>query len=115
MAPGIAAPQLVAFSDDNSLPNSGFAKLRFVNAQARTASVDVLVNFASQSSQLAYARASTYYQLAPSTTYTITFATPGGVTVIATLTPVELDSGGVYTAYLFGTQAAAQARLVRDR
>jgi hypothetical protein len=111
----ISAPQLVSFSDDNSLPATGFAKLRFVNGLAGSTTVDVLVNFASQTSQLAFASASSYYQLAPSLTYTITFSSPGGVSVISTLTPAELDAGGVYTAYLVGTQAAPQTRLVRDR
>ncbi len=112
---GLASPQLVAFADDNSLPVAGFAKLRFVNASTGVGSVDVLVNFASQASGLAYASASSYYPLAPGTTYTITFSTPGAVSVIATLTPAELDAGGVYTAYLFGAAGSAQVRLVRDR
>jgi hypothetical protein len=111
----ISAPQLVSFSDDNSLPATGFAKLRFVNGLAGSTTVDVLVNFASQTSQLAFGTASSYYQLAPSLTYTITFSSPGGVSVISTLTPAELDAAGVYTAYLVGTQAAPQTRLVRDR
>jgi hypothetical protein len=114
-AGSVASPQLIAIADDNSLPVSGFAKLRFVDALGGQGSVDVLVNFASQASRLAYGAASSYYQLAPSTTYTITFATPGGITVLATLTPAELDAGGVYTAYLFGAQGSAQVRLVRDR
>jgi hypothetical protein len=48
-------------------------------------------------------------------TYTITFATAGGVTVIATLENVELDAGAIYTAYLFGLSGSPVARLVRDR
>ena len=72
-------------------------------------------NFASQASGLAYGSASSYYQLTPSTTYTITFSTPGAVTVIATLTPAELDAGAVYTAYLFGAAGSAQVKLIRDR
>lgn len=111
----IAAPQLVAITDDNSLPPSGLVKLRFVQAVAGVTAVDALVNFANQASGIGYAQASSYYQLAPGTTYTITFATPGGVTVLATLTPVELDAGGVYTAYLFGSAGNIQAKLVRDR
>ncbi len=111
----LAAPQLVAFADDNSLPSSGFAKIRFANALVGSTGVDVLLNFASQTTGLAFATASTYYQVAPSLTYTITFATPGGVSVIATLTPVELDAGAIYTAYLLGTGSSAQVKLVRDR
>jgi hypothetical protein len=111
----LAALQIATFADDNTLPAPGFAKLRFVNALAGSSAVDALVNFASQTSQIGFATASSYYPLAPSTTYTITFATTGGVTVIATLSPAELDATGVYTAYLMGTAAAPQVRLVRDR
>jgi len=37
------------------------------------------------------------------------------VNVIATISGAELDSGFVYSAYLFGTPTAARAILVRDR
>ena len=93
----------------------GLAKLRFANAMVGSAGTDVLVNFASQTTGLAYTSASAYYSLGPSTSYTITFTTPGGVTALATLSGVEIDAGGVYTAYLLGTTTAPQARLVRDR
>ncbi len=107
--------ELVTFADDNRLPAAGFAKIRFANALVDSTGTDVLVNFASQVSGLAYKSASSYYTFAPALNYTITFASPGGVSVITTLTPVELDAGGVYTAYLLGTASAPQARLVRDR
>ena len=45
----------------------------------------------------------------------ITFSTPGAVSVIATLTPAELDAGATYTAYVFGAPGSAQVRRVRDR
>ena len=70
----LANVQLVAFTDDNSLPASGFAKLRFANTRADAAPVDALVNFASQAAGIAQNSASSYYTLAPGTTYTITFA-----------------------------------------
>jgi len=111
----IAQAQLITFTDDNTAPPVGFAKLRFANALVGSAGTDVLVNFATQATSLAYKSASSYYTLAPSTTYTITFTSPGGVSVLATLTPAELDAGGVYTAYLFGTAPSPQVRLVRDR
>ncbi len=111
----IAQPQLVTFTDDNTVPPTGFAKLRFANAMVGSTGTDALVNFATQASGLAYKSASSYYTFAPSLTYTITFDTTGGVSVIATLTPAELDAGGVYTAYLLGTPSSPQVRLVRDR
>ncbi len=110
-----AAPRLALITDDNTFPTSGFAKLRFINALAGSTSVDVLVDFAGQATGVGYGSASSYSQLAPGLTYTITFATPGGVTVIATISPVELDAGGIYTAVLLGAPGSAQIRLVRDR
>jgi uncharacterized protein DUF4397 len=114
-ANNLATAKLVALTDDNSVPPIGFAKIRFVNALVGSTAVDVLVNFASQTQGLAYTTASSYYTLAPSLTYTITFATPGGVAVIATITNVEIDAGAIYTAYLVGNNNAAQIKLVRDR
>jgi len=114
----VGTPALTALLDDNTLPASGFVKIRFVNGLNGGGNVDVLVNFALQASAIPFAGQSSYYQLAPSTSttgYTITFTTAGGVTVVATLSNVELDSGGVYTAYILGTPSSAQIRLVRDR
>ncbi len=110
-----ASAQLAVITDDNSSPPSGLGKLRFVNALAGSAAVDVQVNFAGELSGLAFGAASSYYNVAPSLTYTITFATPGGLSVLATATPVEIDNGGVYTAYLMGASGAPQIRVVRDR
>lgn len=111
----LANAQIAVFTDDNSLPGTGLAKLRFANAQVDSPGTDVLLNFASQATGLPYKSASAYYSVPPSTTYTITFTTPGGVTVLATLSPAEIDAGGVYTAYLMGTASSPQVRLVRDR
>jgi len=108
-------PALVVLADVNTLPASGFARIRFVNALAGSGSVDALVNFASQATGIASRTASAYYTLAPAIGYTLTFASPGGVTVLATLANVEIDAGAVYTAYLLGNPASPQARLVRDR
>ena len=110
-----ASPQIVALTDDNSSPAAGFAKVRFVNALAGMSSVDVQVNFASQVSGLPFGTGSAYYSLAPSLTYTFAFATPGGLTVLATVNNQEIDAGAVYTVYLLGSTAAPQIRVVRDR
>ena len=112
----LAQVQLVALPDDNTLAPAGFAKLRFANAFVASGAVDVLVNFASQATNITFASASGYYPLAATLTgYSVTFATPGGVSVIASLDTGEIDAGGVYTVYLFGAGNAPQARLVRDR
>jgi len=111
----ISQPRMVMLADDNTLPASGYSKVRFVNALSGSAGVDVLVNFASQTSGLAYSAASGYAQFPAGTGYTFTFATPAGITVLATLSSVEILSGGVYTAYLYGPTSSPQPRLVRDR
>ena len=111
----ISSPSIVALLDDNSLPAANFSKIRFVNALADGATVDVLVNFASQAAGIAPGKASSYYTVGSATNYTISFTTPGGVTVVASLSGLELVSQQVYTAYLFGTSANAQVKLVRDR
>jgi hypothetical protein len=111
----LAQVQLVSFTDDNTVPNTGFVRVRFANAMADAASVDALVNFASQATGIAFGTASAYYQVAAATDYTITFATPGGVQSIATLSPVQVDAGNIYTFYLLGTAATPQVKLVRDR
>jgi hypothetical protein len=112
----LATAQQVVLTDDNSLPSGAQLKLRFVNVLVGGGPVDVLLNFATQTSGLAYGAASLYAPLAPTLTgYTVTFATPGGVTVISTLNTGEVDAGGIYTAYLMGTPASPQVRLVRDR
>ena len=111
----LSAPRLVTLTDDNSAPASGFAKVRYVNALADGATVDVLFNSASQAAGLVPYVPSSYFLTPPGTNLTIAFTTPGGVTTIAATTASEIDAGGVYTAYLFGTTAAPQALLVRDR
>ena len=104
---------LVALTDDNSVPASGNARVRFVNGLSVPA--DVLVNLASQASGLSPRTASPYFSIAAGTDYTITFSNPGGIGVLATLSSVELVSGYVYTVYLLGNPAAPSAVLVRDR
>ena len=111
----ISSPSLVALLDDNSLPASNFVRIRFVNALSDGSNVDVLLNFAGQAAGIAPGKASSYYTVAAGTNYTVSFTTPGGVTVIASLSGIEMDSQQVYTAYVFGTAASAQVKLVRDR
>jgi len=110
-----ASPRIAVLTDDNTLPAAGSAKIRFVNALADGATVDVLLNFAQQATGVPSIGASSYFSVTAGTNYTISFTTPGGITVIASLTNVQLDANDVYSAYLFGTTSSAQVRLVRDR
>jgi hypothetical protein len=110
----VAAPTLTLITDDNSPPAAGNVKIRYMNGITGS-NVDALLNFASQAQNIPSNSASSYFTVAPNINYTITFTTPGGVTVIASLNNVELDAGNIYTAYVFGTPANAQAKLTRDR
>ena len=114
-ANALGQASLTAISDDNSLPATGTARVRFVNALVGSGTVDALVDFATKASAIAYKAASPYVAITPSLTYTVTFASAGGVTSLATLTPVEFDAGAVYTVYLFGTGTTAAAKVARDR
>jgi hypothetical protein len=111
----VSSPALVAFADDNTLPSAGLAKIRFGNLTADGTAADALINFATRATGLASRTVSDYYQVAPATDYTLTFSTPGGVTVLVSLSNVELDAGAIYTAYLLGTSSSRTLKLVRDR
>jgi hypothetical protein len=112
----LAQPRLVALVDDNTVPVTGYAKVRFVNATLGNSGADALVDFATQASGIAPGTASAYSQIIAGDTYTVTFTTPGGVSNIATLSPVQLLSGAVYSMYLYGTAGTdAEIRLTRDR
>ena len=89
--------------------------MRFVNAFTGQPSVDVLLNFASLKTGIAFKSASTQAEVTPSDAYTVSFATPGGVSVIASASLVKLEAGMVYTIYGFGSAGAAELRVVRDR
>ncbi len=110
----LSHPSMIAFLDDNTVPGTGLARVRFVDALSDGTAVDVLLNFAGQASGIAPGTATGYYSLAPGTTYTIQFTTAGGVTLLATLSPVEIDAGHVYTIYIIGTAASATAGLNVD-
>jgi hypothetical protein len=110
----LAAPVLSVVADGNNVPIGAASRIRFVNASAGTGPVDVLLNFVSRATAVLPGTESAYLQVASGTTYTVTFVTPGGTTVIASVDG-NLETGGVYTAYLFGPASSPSARLVRDR
>jgi hypothetical protein len=110
-----ASPALAVIADDNSVPPAGYAKVRFGNLAADGISVDGLINFASRASAIAARNVSDSYPVPGATNYTLTFATPGGVSIVASIDSGILDSGGIYTVYLMGTAASPLLKVVRDR
>ena len=111
----LSAPRLLLLTDDNTVAVLNNAKLRFVNALADNAPVDVLVNFVGRHSSFAAGTASAYGTVPSGRSHTITFTAPGGTSVIATVDTGTVAAGGVYTVYLVGSSAAPIARLVTDR
>jgi hypothetical protein len=110
----VATPVLLFLPDNNIVPIGAAARIRFVNTAAGTGPVDVLLNFVSRATGLVPATSSDYLQVPSGSTYNVTFVTPGGTSVIASVDG-PLETGGVYTAYLFGPSSSPSARLVRDR
>jgi Domain of unknown function (DUF4397) len=110
-----AQASLTVLPDNNAFPSAGKARVRFVNALVGAGSVDVSVDFASQATGIAYNTASDYIEITAGTTYTVSFASAGGVNALASLTPVEFVSGAVHTVYLFGTGTSGTIKVARDR
>jgi hypothetical protein len=109
------APRVVTLTDDNSLPTTAnSARVRFANLRSDAGAVDAAVDGTVRVAGIAPLTASGYSDLASDATHTITFAVPGGATLI-TIPDVTVVAGGIYTIHLFGTAAAPSARVVRDR
>jgi hypothetical protein len=101
---GTGSAGLIVLADNNLPPASGRAKLRLVNAASDATAYDAYVNFAKLLSGLAPGQASTYQQL-DAGTHTVTFTRAGTTQQTASVT-LELDSGHVYTIYMYGRNAS---------
>ncbi len=107
------AIDIAKLDDNNLLPGTGKARVRFVNLNIDNAAVDVLSNFTKSVGNLAYLGASPYQDL-DAGTYTFAFNTSNANVVVATTDTLTLETGKVYTLFLFGTGTAADTRLVTD-
>jgi hypothetical protein len=107
------AIDIAKLDDNNLLPAVGKVRVRFVNLNVDNGAVDVLANFSKSISNLAYLSASSYQDL-DAGTYTFAFNTSNANVVVATTDSLTLETGKVYTVFLFGTSTAADTRLVTD-
>ncbi len=91
--------------DDRTAPQSGKARIRFINlSSAVSSNVDFAANGGIKLvSNLAYKAASTYYDVDPSTVFTL-YAS-GSATVLLSI-PSSLQAGHIYTIYVSGATAA---------
>lgn len=107
------AIDVAKLDDNNLLPAAGKVRVRFVNLNVDNASVDVLANFSKSVSNLAYLSGSPYQEL-DAGNYAFAFNTSNANVVVATTDTLTLETGKVYTLFLFGTSTAADTRLVTD-
>jgi hypothetical protein len=111
-----ASPRLVVFTDDNTAPATGQARVRFANVRADGVAVDVRRTGATAATTVAAVAAGSVtpgLAVTGGEAQTIDFLVGGSV--VASTGSVALEATGVYTVYLFGTASSLSARIVRDR
>jgi hypothetical protein len=86
-------PTVLVLADENYVPTSSTARVRFANALDGSASVDALVNSLRRRRALRPARPPRTTPSPGANSYNLTFATSGGVSVLAALSPVGAHLG----------------------
>jgi hypothetical protein len=96
---------IATYEDDTTAPQSGKARVRFINLSASAgSSVDFgLSGGAKIVSGLAYKAASAYNEVAAATSFSL-YAN-GSTTVLLNI-PVTIQAGHIYTVYISGSTAA---------
>jgi hypothetical protein len=91
--------------DDRTAPQSGKARVRFINLSSTVSSnVDFAANGGTKLvSNLAYKAASTYYDVDPSTAFSL-YAS-GSATALLSM-PSSLQAGHIYAIYVSGATGA---------
>jgi hypothetical protein len=105
--------QTIPLLDSNYLPATNKARVRFVNANLAARPVDVLVNFVSQTTNIAVNAASAYSEL-DANTYSFTFTNTGSASAVLSLPPQALTAGLRYTIYFVGTAASPAYVITQD-
>jgi uncharacterized protein DUF4397 len=108
-----ASPRLILFTDDNTAPAAGLARVRFANVRADGAAVEVRRNGGTVAAAVSAETVTSAIALTAGEAQTIDFVAGGNV--VASTSSVAFEENGVYTVYLFGTASSLSARIVRDR
>ena len=106
-----ATPTLTTLVEDNSLPASGSAKLRVLNAVQGLAPVDLYLNLSPAISGVAGGQLSTSTTLNSVDEYPVSVR--AGATTVFSVSR-KFNSGGVYTVYLTGTVGNIEAQIVQQ-
>ena len=109
----VASPRLVIFTDDNTVPATGLARVRFANVRADGVAVEVRRNGSAAGAAVSAETVASAITVTGGEAQTIDFVAGGNV--VASTGSVAFEAAGVYTVYLFGTASSLTARIVRDR
>jgi hypothetical protein len=104
---------LLALQDNNLPPQSGKAKLRFVNAVSDGSAYDAYANDTVLLSNMGFATGSSYQEV-DAGTFALGYAPAGTGQQAVRLSGQQLDAGHVYTIYLYGRSGSAAAVLAED-
>ncbi|HQU50198.1 MAG TPA: DUF4397 domain-containing protein, partial [Casimicrobiaceae bacterium] len=108
------AVRIVALADDNRLPVSGAARVRFVNGSSDTAAYDVYVGDTKLVSALAAGTAAPYLPIVAGTN-TVTFRDPGTGAVALTIADQSFNDGAVLSIFAVGIAGALASVVDNDR
>ncbi|MCB1995593.1 MAG: DUF4397 domain-containing protein [Burkholderiaceae bacterium] len=109
-----AAAALVA--DDNSLPASGYARVRLFNVMATlTGGLSLDVDYATLAEDVAVGAASSFTTLSAATDVPLTVSTPLSTTALLTIDEADFTSTHVYTVFQFGTVDSPYGFLKKER
>jgi len=107
-------PDFILLTDSISQPAAGKATIRFVNASAGSANVDLLANTTAIVSNEPYKGASGFLATAGGTQYNFQVRATGTTTVLASLDSINIKNGGVYTIWYHGSTAGNSPKLSVD-
>lgn len=109
-----AAAALVA--DDNSLPASGYARVRLFNVMATlTGGLSLDVDYATLAEDVAVGAASSFTTLSAATDVPLTVSTPLSTAALMTIEEADFASMHVYTVFQFGTVDSPYGFLKKER
>jgi hypothetical protein len=106
-----ATPTLTILTEDNSLPVSGSARLRVLNAVQGLQAVDLYLNLSPVISGVASGQLSNSTTLNAVDEYPVSVR--AGATTVFSVSR-KFNSGGVYTIYLTGTVGNIEAQIVQQ-
>jgi len=109
-----AAAALVA--DDNSLPASGYARVRLFNVMATlTGGLSLDVDYATLAEDVVVGSASSFTTLSAATDVPLTVSTPLSTAALLTIDEADFTSTHVYTVFQFGTVDSPYGFLKKER